>query len=59
MWSNRQKLHDADAERARQNLPDPTGLWRVPGAHVAAIGASFGDRVRGAVVVHSLVPVNY
>ena len=31
MWSNRQKMHDADAERARQNLPEPTGLWRVPG----------------------------
>ena len=49
MWSNRQKMHDADAERARQNLPEPTGLWRVPGAHVAAMGASFGDRVGGAV----------
>ena len=35
MWSNRQKMHDADAERAKQNLPEPTGLWRVPGAHVA------------------------
>ena len=54
MWSNRQKLHDADAERARQNLPEPTGLWRVPGAHVAAMGASFGDRVGGAVSIHSL-----
>ena len=54
MWSNRQKMHDADAERARQNLPEPTGLWRVPGAHVAAMGASFGDRVGGAVSVHSL-----
>ena len=32
-----------------QNLPKPTGLWRVPGAHVAAMGASFGDRVGGAV----------
>ena len=47
MWSNRQKMHDADAERAKQNLPEPTGLWRVPGAHVAAMGASFGDRVGG------------
>ena len=32
MRSNRQKMHDADAERARQNIPEPTGLWRVPGA---------------------------
>ena len=56
MWSNRQKMHDADAERNRQNLPEPTasGLWRVPGAHVAAMGASFGDRVGGAVSLHSL-----
>ena len=34
--------------------PQATGLWRVPGAHVAAMGASFGDRVGGAVSVHSL-----
>ena len=37
-----------------QNLPKPTGLWRVAGAHVAAMGASFGDRVGGAVSLHSL-----
>ena len=54
MWSNRQKMHDADAERNRQNLPEPTGLWRVPGAHAAAMGAAFGDRVGGAVNLHSL-----
>ena len=54
MWSNRQKMHDANAERARQNLPEPTGLWRVPGAHVAAMGASFGARVAGSLSVRSL-----
>ena len=59
MWSNRQKMHDADAERARQNLPEPTGLWRVPGAHVAAMGASFGARVAGSLNVRSLIGSNY
>ena len=23
---------------ARQHLPEPTGLWRVPGAHADAVG---------------------
>ena len=25
---------------ARQHLPEPTGLWRVPGAHVDAVSTS-------------------
>ena len=66
MWSNRQKMHDADAERARgptsqdrQHLPpraSPAAHRRgygecPPGARVDAVGGSPGDRVGGAVSV--------
>ena len=54
MWSNRQELHDAEAERARQHLPEPTMPWRAPGARVVAVGGLPGDRVGGAVSVGSL-----
>ena len=54
MWSNRQKLHDAEAERARQHLPEPTMPWQAPGARVVALGGPPGDRVGGAVSVGSL-----
>ena len=47
MWSNRQELHDAEAERARQHLPEPTMPWRAPGARVVAVGGPPGDRVGG------------
>ena len=55
MWSNRQELHDAEAERARQHLPEPTMPWRAPGARVVAVGGLPGDRVGGAVSVGSLL----
>ena len=58
MWSNRQKLHDAEAERARQHLPEPTMPWRAPGARVVAVGGTPGDRVGGAVSVGSLWVIN-
>ena len=54
MWSNRQELHDAEAERARQHLPEPTMPWRAPGARVVTVGGLPGDRVGGAVGVGSL-----
>ena len=47
-------MHDADAGRARQHNPEPTGLWQVPGVHVVAVGAPPGDRVVGAVSVVTL-----
>ena len=50
MWSNRPKMHDAEAERARQHLPEPSGLWRVPGMHAVAMGAPPGDRAEGLKV---------
>ena len=34
--------HGAMGGAARQHLPEPTGLWRVPGAHVDAVGGSPG-----------------
>ena len=55
MWSNRQELHDAEAERARQHLPEPTMPWRAPGARVVAVGGPPGDRVGGSVSVVSLL----
>ena len=54
MWSNRQKLHDAEAESARQHLPESTMPWQAPGARVVAVGGSHGDGVGGAVSVGSL-----
>ena len=58
MWSNRQKMHDADAGRARQHLPEPTGLWRVPDAHVVAVRRSPArpatDRAGGASAIVSI-----
>ena len=58
MWSNRQKLHDAQAERARQHLPEPTMPWQAPGAHIVDVGGSPGDRVGGAVSVRTLWQTN-
>ena len=47
MWSNRRKMHDADAGCTRQHPPEPTRPWRVPGVRVDAVGGSHGDRVEG------------
>ena len=58
MWSNRQELHDAEAERARQHLPEPTMPWRAPGAHVVAVGGSHGDRVVGLGAVRVVTLAN-
>ena len=59
MYPNRQELHDAEAERARQHLPEPTMPWRAPGARVVAVGGPPGDRVGGAVSVGSLPAHKY
>ena len=50
--SNRHKMDDADAGRARQHPSGPTRPWLVPGAQVDAVGGSHGDRV-GESVSHS------
>ena len=54
MWSNRQKMDDADAGRARQHPSGPTRPWLVPGAHVVDVGGSPGDCVGGTVSVVTL-----
>eukprot|EP00964_Phaeocystis_antarctica_P023224 scaffold12992_cov58-Phaeocystis_antarctica.AAC.10 len=56
MYPNRQKINDVDAGRARRHPSGPTGLWRVPGAHVDAVGGSRGALEWGAVSVLSLCP---
>ena len=50
MYPNRQKINDVDAGRARRHPSGPTGLWRVPGAHVDAVGGSRGALEWGAEV---------
>ena len=47
--SGKRAINEADAGRARQHLPEPTGLWRVPGAHLDAVGGSRGALEWGAV----------
>ena len=47
-------MHDAEADRTRQHLPEPTMPWQAPGAHIVDVGGSPGDRVGGAVSVVSL-----
>ena len=59
MYPNRQKINDVDAGRARRHPSGPTGLWRVPGAHVDAVGCSRGALEWGAVSVLSYVVVNF
>ena len=54
MYPNRQKMHDADARRARQRPSGPTRPWKVPSVRVDAVGGSPGNRVGEAVSVHSL-----
>ena len=54
MYPNRQKINDVDAGRARRYPSGPTGLWRVPGAHVDAVGGSRGALEWGAVSVLTL-----
>ena len=48
-------MHDAEADRTRQHLPEPTMPWQAPGAHIVDVGGSPGDRVGGAVSVRTLV----
>jgi len=55
MWSNRQNLHDAESDRARQHLAEPTIPLRAPGAHVVDVGSSPGALEWGAVSVRSLL----
>ena len=47
-------MNDAEADRTRQHLPEPTMPWQAPGAHIVDVGGSPGDRVGGAVSVRTL-----
>ena len=53
--AHRRKMNDAEADRTRQHLPEPTMPWQAPGAHIVDVGGSPGDRVGGAVSVRTLV----
>ena len=50
-------MNDAEADRTRQHLPEPTMPWQAPGAHIVDVGGSPGDRVGGAVSVSGYIKI--